>query len=70
MSLNKAIKHRKEHRKEYHGAKAIDKTCRNHGSCSWCEGDRRYKEYKLNEAADIDEKEWECEGINDCDGVA
>lgn len=61
MSLNKAIKHKKEHRKEYYGSKAVDKTCRNHGSCAWCEENRRYREYKLEEAADIDEKEWESE---------
>ena len=31
MSLDKAIEHGKEHRKPYRGAKAVDKTCRNHG---------------------------------------
>ena len=36
MSLDKAIEHGKEHRKPYTGAKAIDCTCRNHGSCDWC----------------------------------
>ena len=36
MSLKKAIEHQKEHRKPYRGAKADDKTCRNHGSCSYC----------------------------------
>ena len=40
MSLQKAIKHGKERRKEYRGAKAVDPTCRNHGSCPWCEGNR------------------------------
>lgn len=58
MSLDKAIKHRKEHRKEYIGCKAIDKTCRNHGGCSWCEENRRYRELRLEEAMDLDEKEW------------
>lgn len=43
MSLNKAIKHNKEHRKEYRGAKAIDCTCRNHGSCDWCKRNRTHK---------------------------
>ena len=43
MSLDKSIKHGKEHRKEYRGAKAIDKTCRNHGSCEYCKGNRMYK---------------------------
>ena len=43
MSLDKAIKHGKEHRKPYTGSKAIDGTCRNHGSCPWCEENRRHK---------------------------
>ena len=43
MSLDKAIKHGKEHRKEYRGAKAVDKTCRNHGSCEYCKSNRMYK---------------------------
>ena len=33
--LNKAFEHGKEHRKPYYGAKAIDPTCRNHGSDYW-----------------------------------
>ena len=40
MSLDKAIEHKKEKRKPYTGAKAIDRTCRNHGSCGWCQANR------------------------------
>lgn len=43
MSLDKAIEHGKEHRKKYRGAKAIDRTCRNHGSCEYCKQNRLYK---------------------------
>lgn len=43
MSLDKAIAHGKEKRKPYHGAKAIDGTCRNHGSCDWCKNNRKHK---------------------------
>jgi len=43
MALDKAIQHGKEHRKPYRKAKAIDKTCRNHGSCPYCEGNRKHK---------------------------
>ena len=43
MSLDKAIKHGKEHRKPYKGSKAIDGTCRNHGGCPWCEENRKHK---------------------------
>ena len=43
MSMDKAILHGKEHRKPYRGAKAIDHTCRNHGTCLWCEENRKHK---------------------------
>lgn len=46
MSLDKAIDHHKEHRKQYRGAKAVDVTCRNHGSCPWCRANRLYKYIK------------------------
>jgi hypothetical protein len=40
MSLEKAIEHKKEKRKPYRGSKRFDHTCRNHGSCSYCEDNR------------------------------
>lgn len=43
MSLDKAIAHGKERRKPYRGSKAFDYTCRNHGSCPWCEENRKHK---------------------------
>lgn len=46
MALNKAIKSGKEYRKPYYRSKAIDKTCRNHGGCPWCEENRKYKYLK------------------------
>ena len=46
MSLEKAIKHGKEKRKPYRNAKEVSKYCRNHGGCSWCEGNRLYKNRK------------------------
>ena len=35
-----------EHRRPYRGAKAVDLWCRNHGRCSWCEGNRLYSRIK------------------------
>lgn len=53
MALDKAIEHGKEHRKPYTGGKAIDRTCRNHGGCTWCEENRKYKNIKrLQKALD------------------
>ena len=48
MSLSKAIKSGKEHRVEYGTKnqpyyKAIDPSCRNHGSCPWCLDNRTKK---------------------------
>ena len=48
MSLDKAIKYGKEHRKPYRGAKLIDYTCRNHGACPWCTGNRTYSHKKAD----------------------
>lgn len=55
MSMDKAIKSGKEHRKEYKGAKAIAKSCRNHGSCKWCEMNRKHKFLKND--VDVDEED-------------
>lgn len=53
MSLDKAIQYGKEKRRQYRGAKAIDRTCRCNGTCEYCRGNR-LKHYKI---ADIDYKE-------------
>lgn len=56
MSMEKAIASGKEHRKPYYGAKAIAKSCRNHGSCVWCEMNRKHKFLKKS----VDKKEIQC----------
>ena len=43
MSLDQAIKHGKEHRKPYHGRKAVDIWCRNHNYCWICRKNRLHK---------------------------
>lgn len=62
MSLDKAIEHKKEHRKKYYGTKAIDKTCRNHGSCNVCKSNRLYATAKKLNI--INSKETEFININ------
>lgn len=64
MALDKAIEHKKEKRKQYTGGKAIDKRCRNHGGCEWCEGNRLHQRNKSERAADESMKEYE-EWINE-----
>jgi len=43
MSFDKHHEGRKDWRKPYHGAKAVDASCRSHGSCPWCENNRKHK---------------------------
>jgi len=58
MSMDKAIKYKKEHRKPYYGNKAIDRTCRNHGGCPWCEENRMYKNIKRIQSMDSQLEEY------------
>jgi len=62
MSLDKAIQHNKEHRKQYRGSKAIDCTCRNHGSCDWCKENRIIRTLKEIERCECDEKTYAIRG--------
>lgn len=59
MSLDKSIIHGKEHRKPYRGSKAIAQSCRNHGGCPWCEGNRQYADQKRVEGAESRLREYE-----------
>jgi len=49
MSLDKAILSGKEHRKPYTYAKGIDPSCRNHGSCPFCQSNRLYRTLREKE---------------------
>lgn len=58
LSFDKDYPNRKDHRKVYRGAKAIDATCRNHGSCPYCRDNRIYNTKKRIERAEEMMKEW------------
>lgn len=51
MGLEKAIASGQEHRKPYHGAKAVCFNCRNHGTCDYCKGNRLHSIRKREAAA-------------------
>jgi hypothetical protein len=57
MSLDKAIDHGKEHRKRYRKAARWDRTCRNHGACPYCVGNRTYAGRRAETAARDDARE-------------
>jgi hypothetical protein len=50
MSLEKSIKYGKEKRKPYYGSKSFDYTCRNHGSCPYCQGNRMIQAKRFKDA--------------------
>lgn len=51
MSLDKAIRSGKEHRRPYYGRGEGDTTCRPHGGCTWCEESRLHSTRKREEDA-------------------
>ena len=59
MSLDKAIEHGKEKRKPYYRSQAIDRTCRNHGTCEVCKGNRLYRSRRLKEATQQEINEYD-----------
>lgn len=64
MSLDKAIRSGKEHRKPWIGknrSKNIDHTCRNHGSCDYCKNNRMYQTHRENQRVGEKLKEYEKE---------
>lgn len=55
---DKAIKYGKEKRKSYRGAKAVDRSCRNHGSCPYCANNRQ-----VNKSTKAENKDTILEGL-------
>jgi len=45
-------KTRKDRRQPYRGSRAFDTSCRCHGGCPWCEGNRLYQDKRERQAAD------------------
>ncbi len=59
MSLDKSIKHGKEHRKPFRGSARFDRSCRTGGDCPYCIGNRTHKNRKGIAKAEADIKEEE-----------
>jgi hypothetical protein len=58
MSLDKSIQSGKERRAQYRKSKRFDRSCRNHGSCPWCEGNRTIQlKRELERVYDNDDSE-------------
>ncbi len=57
MTHDKAIQHGKERRRPYRGSRRWDRSCRNHGSCGYCRGNRQYAEKRGKQATDEELKE-------------
>lgn len=59
MGLERGIEFGKEHRKPYRKSKRFDRTCRNHGACSYCRANRTHFDEKRRNASEYDLKNWE-----------
>ena len=46
VGFDKEYPNRKDRRKQYYGSRAIDHTCRSHGSCPYCQRGRKHKGHK------------------------
>ena len=49
MSFDKNYPKRKDWRKPLRRSKRFDRSCRNHGGCPWCEGNRTH----INDAREL-----------------
>jgi hypothetical protein len=49
MSFDKDYPNRKDWRRPYYKSKAFDRSCRNHGDCDWCRGDKLHQLKKEKE---------------------
>jgi len=52
MSFDKSYPNRKDRRKPFRGAKSFDASCRCHGGCSYCLGNRLHSTNKRRKIAD------------------
>ena len=43
MAFDNQLGKGKDRRRPYYDSRQFDWTCRNHGSCGWCEGRRTFK---------------------------
>ena len=70
MSLDKAIKYGKEKRVEYRRSLAFDRSCRNHGRCSYCENNRTIQAQRENSRLEGQEDEfWGEHSLSDPDDI-
>lgn len=46
------------YKKPYTKSKRFDKSCRNHGGCPYCEGNRTYNARKREQQFNIDILQW------------
>lgn len=53
MSFDNRYPNRKDHRQPYRGSKSFDRSCRNHGGCPYCEGNRTISRKRLKIAAKL-----------------
>jgi len=54
MTFDNSYPNRKDWRRQYSDSKAVDRTCRNHGSCPHCRNNRLHKHRRKEPLKDDD----------------
>lgn len=58
MGFDKNYPNRKDRRKKYYDSRAAAGTCRSHGSCTWCLGNRLHKHKKKQNVLTEEDIKW------------
>lgn len=56
MAFDKNYPNRKDQRKPYRKSKAFDRSCRNHGSCGYCEDNRLHGNKRREQGATMEDQ--------------
>jgi len=49
----------KTYKRLYSGSRRFDSSCRNHGGCGWCKGNRTFFDRRARTHAELEIKEYE-----------
>lgn len=62
MAFDKYYPNRKDKRKPFYKSKRFDRSCRCHGGCPYCEGNRMYSTIKRKQDSDLKLKQFKING--------
>lgn len=58
MSFDTDYPNRKDRRKPFRRSASFDRSCRNHGDCDYCQGNRTHRNLRRAPVLTDEEREW------------